>query len=362
MQPTISREAVMYDRRQPTFRWSAVFAGVAASVGIWMLLQLLGTGIGLAAVDTDDAGSLRGVGIGTTVWSLIAPLIAMFCGGLLTGKLAQTQDRKLGGAHGLVMWAITSIVGLWALLSIVTALGSAVSHAGGVAAQAAGNALSSTANKIDPGEAMDALGVDADDMLGPVNQQLAAQGKPTITAAQLRAATRGVARDAARGGGVDRERLIDQLAANTQLSRADAADVARQVESRWRSVGAKARDLGERAEGYALDAADATGKALATVGLSLLLGLVTAVVGAMIAAHRTRRDGPGAGPGGSERRPAPPQPPASGYMAPDGPGSTPSTSAMGGSTAAPSATYPPTVTAPYPPYPPPVPPRDGSLP
>jgi hypothetical protein len=200
MQPTISREAVMFERRQPAFRWSAVLAGAVCSVGLWMLLQILGTGIGLAAIDVDDAGSLRGVGIGTTVWSLLAPLIAMFCGGLLTGRLTQTYERKLGGAHAVVMWAITSVIGLCVTIWIMTMLATTVANAGGV---------------------------------------------PRVTPRQ-----------------------------------------------------------------DALDAADATGKVLATVGLSLLLSLIAAVAGAMVAMRRPlRSDG-----GGGARRVTEP-----GYVPPDEP-------------------------------------------
>jgi hypothetical protein len=290
MQPTISREAVLIDRRQPGLRWSAVFAGTVCSVGFWMLLQLLGLGIGLAAVNVDDAGSLRGVGIGTTVWSLLTPLIAMFCGGLIAGRFAQTPDRKLAGAHGLVMWAITSVVGLTATVRLMAMLAGSVATAGGVAVQATGSAISSAADQIDPTQTLDTLGINPDDLLGPINQQLNAQGKPSVTAAQLRAAMRGVARDVARGG-FDRDRLIDQLAANTALSRAEAADIARQIEARWSTVADRARDLGQRAEHAALTAADATGKALATVGLSLLLSLVTSVGGAALALRRSKQTG-----------------------------------------------------------------------
>ena len=292
MQPTISREAVLIDRRQPGLRWSAVFAGTACSVGFWMLLQLLGLGIGLAAVNVDDAGSLRGVGIGTTVWSLITPLIAMFFGGLIAGRFAQTPDRKLAGVHGLVMWAITSVVGLGATLWMVSMLAAGVATAGGAAVQATGSAISSAAVQVDPGQALDTLGVSADDLLGPINQRLTAQGKPPITAEQLRAATRGVARDIARGG-FDRDRLIDQLAANMQLTRPEAADLARQIEARWDAAAGRARDLGQRAEHAALSAADATGKALATVGLSLLLSLISSVAGAALALRRPKQDGGG---------------------------------------------------------------------
>jgi hypothetical protein len=344
MQPTISREAVMFERRQPNFRWSAVLAGVACSVGLWMLLQILGTGIGLAAIDVDDAGSLRGVGIGTTVWSLITPLIAMFCGGLLTGRLTQTYERKLGGAHGLVMWAITSVLGLCVTIWMMTMLATGVARAGGAAAHAAGGALSQAADRIQPDDAMNALGVGADDMLGPINQRLTAQGKPSITAAQLRAATRGMARDAARNGNIDRDRLIDQLAANTQLSRADATDVANQIQARMNEVGSRTRDLGQRAEHAALNAADATGKALTTVGLALLLSLAAAVGGAMLAVRRPGRENTGGGSQRGLRRNEP------GYVPPD--------ETLGATTSA----YPPSTTLPGTPVTPVAPRTDVTVP
>src|SRR5436190_6171171 len=110
----ITRETII-DRRQPLIRWSAVLAGSALAVGLWILLQTLGMGLGLAAVDTDDAGSLKGVGIGTGIWSLIAPLIAMFFGAYVAGRLAVTHDRRIGAIHGSVMWGLATVVGLWAM-------------------------------------------------------------------------------------------------------------------------------------------------------------------------------------------------------------------------------------------------------
>src|SRR5438477_10327762 len=83
MRPII-RETIV-ERRQPQMRWSAVFAGAVVSVGLWVLLQMLGTGIGLAVIDTNDPHSLRGIGIGTGIWSVIAPLLALFFGGMVAG-------------------------------------------------------------------------------------------------------------------------------------------------------------------------------------------------------------------------------------------------------------------------------------
>jgi hypothetical protein len=121
------------DRRQPTLRWSAVFAGAAASVALWVLFQMLGMGIGLAAIDVDDAGSLHDVGIGSTVWTLVAPLLAMFIGGIIAGRLAGTYERGVGAMHGFVTWALTAVVGLLVTIGVVTIVASGAIHAGGVA-------------------------------------------------------------------------------------------------------------------------------------------------------------------------------------------------------------------------------------
>lgn len=120
MQP-ITRETIL-DRRQPALRWSAVAAGTVIGVGVWVVLQLLGTGLGLAAIDLTDAGRLRRVGIGTSLWTLLAPLVAMFVGGWFAGKLSHTRHPRGGALHGLVAWAMTSIAGVIATVWIVTAI------------------------------------------------------------------------------------------------------------------------------------------------------------------------------------------------------------------------------------------------
>lgn len=114
----ITRETIT-DRRQPALRWSAVLAGATVAVALWVLLQMLGMGIGMAAIDLTDEGSLRSVGIGTTAWTLIAPLIALAVGGYVAGKLATTSDDRVGATHGFVTWAIASLVGMVAMISMV---------------------------------------------------------------------------------------------------------------------------------------------------------------------------------------------------------------------------------------------------
>jgi hypothetical protein len=121
----ITRELVT-DRRAPTLRWTAVFAGATVSVALWLLLQMLGMGVGMAAIDLDDAGSLRSVGIGTTVWTLIAPLIALFVGGYVAGELAATREQRIGATTGFITWAVAAIVGTIVTASVIGMLTSNV--------------------------------------------------------------------------------------------------------------------------------------------------------------------------------------------------------------------------------------------
>jgi len=113
----ITREII--DRRQPQLRWSAVFGGATVAVALWVLLQVLGMGAGLTALDLDDAGSVRNVGIGTSVWTLIAPLISLFVGGIVAGRLATSRDGRNGAMHGFLVWALASIAGLLATVSMI---------------------------------------------------------------------------------------------------------------------------------------------------------------------------------------------------------------------------------------------------
>jgi len=123
----ITRETII-DRRQPVLRWGAVLAGAAVAISLWVLLQLISMGIGLTTVNVEDAGSLHSAGIGTTVASLAAPLIALFVGGYVAGRLATTFDAKVGATHGLVAWSLASLAGVVAVAFVVAVVAGSAMH------------------------------------------------------------------------------------------------------------------------------------------------------------------------------------------------------------------------------------------
>ncbi|HUS28822.1 MAG TPA: hypothetical protein VMZ53_09935 [Kofleriaceae bacterium] len=260
------------------------------------MLQVLGMGIGLAAVDTDDTGNLKGIGIGTGVWSLIAPLIAMFLGAMLVGRLCGSRDRKIGAMHGSVMWALALIIGMWAMVSVVSSIAHGVARVGGAAIGATGSVVSSgvgAASRNGDG-AMSALGIDTNDLLGPINQRLKENGKPPITANQLEATTRAVAQRGLHQGKLDRNVLVDEIAKNTSLSRADAEDLANQFEDKYQAMADKAGNavdqVSEKAKDVALETADKTGKVLLFGGLMMLLSLGAAIGGGMLGVKMRERE------------------------------------------------------------------------
>lgn len=282
-------------------RWSAVLAGTALAVGLWILLQTLGMGLGLAAVDVDDSGSLKGVGVGTGIWSVIAPLLAMFEGAFFAGRLAGTRDKRVGAMHGSVMWALATAVGLWAVLSLVGSLASGAAHVGGAAASATGALVSGAARaggKLDAGDAMSALGVDTNDLVAPINERLERDGKPPITAAQINATVRALAQRGLHDGRIDRAVLVEELAKNTALSQADAEDIATRFGARYEEVANRVSqmgtEIGERAKTAGLQAADKTGKALLLGGLMMLLSLGAAAAGGALGVRSSvKREGRG---------------------------------------------------------------------
>jgi hypothetical protein len=283
MEPTLKEEAVVLSDVtgsgavivKPGISWGAVIAGALVAFGIWMLLHTLGLGIGLTAIDPDDPDSLRGVGIGTGIWSLIEPLVALFIGGLIGSQLAGGLTRSSALIHGGVVWALTTVVAFLGMVAVFSAIAGGVARVAGAAG----------ATAMEQAPTLQSLGLTGDDLVAPVNQRLAAEGKPTVTAAQLEASAQQALRTSVREGRIDRTVLVDSLVANTALDRREADEVAGRIEARWESTTAAAGRT-------ALQAGETTGKVLLGLFGVMLLGLCASCVGALVGGTRFRRKVP----------------------------------------------------------------------
>ena len=191
---------------RPRLSWGAIFGGAVTALGLWVLLYAFGLAVGLSSLDPAHPHSARASGIFTGIWALIAPLIALFVGGWVAGRgsgiLHAGSGRVARAGDVGADDAARGVDGRWSTFALV---GGAVS-VGKAAVSAGGSALGAAITGS--GGAARWMGIDANDALGPINERLSAEGRPTITAEQLQAGTRDVVQSAVREGQLDRETLI----------------------------------------------------------------------------------------------------------------------------------------------------------
>jgi hypothetical protein len=272
MKPSFSREAVV-DRRQPYIRWSAVIAGSLLALGLWNLFNLLFVGGALTAIDPDELDNAHAMAIGTGIGSVLAPLIAMFIGGLVAGRIAAHYDRKVAAGHGALVWAITSVLGIIIMASV----------AGHFADKGARAAHANMAASAPPPGTSDYI----DDQVRIVNEHLKSQSAPQIETEDFLDAARHAAGD---GRGVNKVAFVSRLDENTDLSRPEAEAVVAHLGDAAPDVLMAGHQLAVHRE-QAMEAAEDTGNALLAAGVGLFLCLATAIGGALIGSRMIGKNG-----------------------------------------------------------------------
>lgn len=120
--------------------WPSIFAGAATALGTTLILFALGSGLGFATASPwPGAGpSMKAFAIGTGVWLIVMQWLSSALGGYIAGRLRTrwvglhtTEVLFRDTAHGLLAWAVSTIlivtVALGATATTVTAAGSAAS-------------------------------------------------------------------------------------------------------------------------------------------------------------------------------------------------------------------------------------------
>ncbi len=118
--------------------WGALFAGFFFGLGAWLLLLALGAGIELAKFDPRDLGNVQGLGLGMGIWSIAAAMISLFFAGWMAARLSASSERLQGLLHGVALWGLTLIAGVWIASSAVAKV--AATGTSGAVGQAAGEA------------------------------------------------------------------------------------------------------------------------------------------------------------------------------------------------------------------------------
>src|SRR5580700_3583402 len=140
--------------------WPAILAGAFVAVSASLILVVLGSGLGFAAVSPwpGHGASATGLTISSAIWLIVTQWISAALGGYVAGRLRTkwtgTHTHEVffrDTAHGFIMWALSTVLVATLLASATASLVSGGAHgaamvASGAAAGGAGVAGSAMAN------------------------------------------------------------------------------------------------------------------------------------------------------------------------------------------------------------------------
>src|SRR5215203_3952712 len=131
--------------------WGAVLAGVVVALVSQLILNMIGIGVGATAVNP----SVSSFSIGAGIWWTVSGILAALAGGYVAGRLSGKPKESTAAWHGLVTWALTTLLVFYLLTTAIGGLlggafrtvSSAVS---GVASTAGGAMQTAATSATDP--------------------------------------------------------------------------------------------------------------------------------------------------------------------------------------------------------------------
>lgn len=256
--------------------WGAVFAGATAALVLQVILNMLGLGIGLSTIDPagDGTPGASSLGLGAGLWWVISGILASAAGGYLAGRLSGKPSNSTSGYHGLISWAVATLVIFYMLSSAVSGLvGGAFNTASGAVGclgKAAGGSIQTVAQTAAPslGKISDPFASIENQVRNGANGQDPAALKDTAVSAMRAAVTGDDAQQAQ-----TTEKAAQAIAKAQNISIDQARTQVQQYTQQFKETTARAKE-------QAKQAADATAR---TASQAALYGALALTLGALAA-------------------------------------------------------------------------------
>ena len=261
-----------------------------------------------------ESNPMNGVGLMMGVWAAVGALVALFAGGWIAGRLAGTAEKSETTLHGVVTWAVVTLIVLWTMTSAIGGILNTATGALGSALQATGRGISAVVpdNVNTPNVSRQQVQSTAQTFLqqmgispDTVNQYLNTSGRQLGNAATNAAINPQQAYDeistalaniAQRGGAiaetVDTQDAANVIAKNTGLPPEKANALAQQWSQRIQQTDfkAEAQRIGNNVQNTLASAggkvAGGISSAAAWTFVSIFLGLLAAAFGGALAAPK----------------------------------------------------------------------------
>ncbi|MDN2700672.1 hypothetical protein O0881_01540 [Janthinobacterium sp. SUN100] len=279
------------DLNNPGVSWGAVLAGAAAAAALSFILLILGVGLGLSSVSPWSFNATA-IGVSTIAWLAFMQLAASGIGGYMAGRLRvkwssiHTDEVHFRDtAHGLLAWAVATLItvavlagGTRAVLSGAIDAGSGVAAAITPAAAAGAGAAGAASAKQGEGSGANPLDYFSD-MLLRATPAAGAGEAGGVSAGQRGEIGKIFATGLSTGSlaADDRAYLGQVVASRTGLTQAEA-------EARVDAVYARAAKAAADAKAQAQQAAEAARKAGAHTALWMFVALLLGAFVASLAA------------------------------------------------------------------------------
>ena len=279
------------ERGRTDVSWGAIFAGWILAYGIAWLFFVLGSAMGLSAIDFAEENIAAGLGWSTVAWIVVTWAASMFLGGLFAAWLTGNPDRSIGGMHGLAVWALATLLGLVA--AGMTAANTmqatqALLPTSGIGQMIGGGAATATNGGAGTDQISTALQAQLKQALSEAAARTAAnapggtlsQQEVRRSIDQLEPATLAtIAGQLLRG---DTQAAENTLVINTSLSRSDVAQLTQGLSTSVEQMQQRAREAADQAAKY-------TAAAMWALFFSSIIGLAMAAWGGWVGSRRVAR-------------------------------------------------------------------------
>lgn len=256
--------------------WAAIFAGAVSAAAMTLIMLILGFGLGFSVISPwqNEGVSMEAIGWSTVIWLTITQIVSAGLGGYMAGRLrTRWTDINIDEiyfrdtAHGLISWAVATLLVATLILSSIGAVISGSAKAG---ASLAGGATSAVPM------ISDAVSESSDYVTNVLLRTAPGAEIEQRADADVRDELSTIVVQALRDGELnedDKQYVVGLVANYTELNEAEA-------EQRIDEVIARAQQAADDAELAAREAADA---ALTSATFASLWLFIALLIGAYIA-------------------------------------------------------------------------------
>ncbi|MFP4004832.1 MAG: hypothetical protein ACLFV8_13745 [Alphaproteobacteria bacterium] len=307
--------------RRSRVSWGAILAGFFCALAIQAVLTMVGLAWGFGTIDpTEEARPLAGLATGGGVYWTITSIVSLFIGGWIAARLAAVPFTISSVIHGISVWALTTIVLVFLLMSAIGMAMQAAATTARVAAQAAtatGQAAANLAQNVDVGQLpmvqqiqeaarqRDLTAQDIQQELQQIYNEVVSEQEQERAAEAVGEAARQAVRRPAQipaevtnvldrlvGGPQavfneqDRQELVSVMSERFDMSEQEAEQIVNRWQQQWQQAAQQLETQVQKAQQQAAQAAESTAEAAANTSIAMaiasLLGLIAAAGGAAV--------------------------------------------------------------------------------